>query len=255
MKLSGPTIKIRLLFNKAKDPNKFLFDDIPATFGKNPDLIDDKQIAEIARAVKSGLLELKNSFPSMLEHMKDRLLNSLQVPNDSPQALQELRDRALNIRQVGGDLRFEGFVTQLVKFDGSQASIEGVIGFAAGKPVRDWIDQDIERATLELAELTQKFIRLEAFAHVKGRPNKRHALAVVVGVAGQHKPLIEEFDISDSEKVVAREIARSLSEKLNQTANGKRNLQLAVLAELGAKLMEEQPQQLSLELESIAGEE
>lgn len=255
MKLSGNAIKIRLLFNKAKDPNKFLFDDIPATFSKNPDSINDKQVIEIAETVKLGLLELKNSFPEMLEHMKDRLLNSLQVPNSSPQALQELRDRATNVRHVGGDLRFEGFVTQLAKFDGSTNSIEGVIGFAAGKPVRDWIDQDIEKATLELAELTQKFIRLEAFAHVKGRTNKRHALAVVVGFAGQQKPLIEEFDISDNEKLLAKQIAAQISETLNQNAVGKRNLQLAVLAELGARLMEEKPQQLSLGLEIEAGEE
>ena len=45
----------------------------------------------------------------------------------------------------------------------------------------NWVDADVDRASVELADLPQRFIRIEVFARVKGRAGKRHAIAVVVG--------------------------------------------------------------------------
>ena len=49
-----------------------------------------------------------------------------------------------------------------------------------------------DRAAVELADLAQRFLRSETFARVKGRPEKRHAMAVVVGVNGRPAPLLKE---------------------------------------------------------------
>ena len=51
-----------------------------------------------------------------------------------------------------------------------------------------------------LAELAQKFLRAESFARVKGRPDKRHAMSVVVGMDGRPTPVHDEFAITDMDR-------------------------------------------------------
>ena len=53
-------------------------------------------------------------------------------------------------------------------------------------------------AAIELADMAQKFVRAETYARVKGRPAKRHSIAVVIGMDGRPAPHFGEFDIADS---------------------------------------------------------
>ena len=76
--------------------------------------------------------------------------------------------------------------------------MESLASMAANKPPRQWVDSDIDRTTVELAELAQSFKRHEAFAHVHGRQDHRLAMAVVVGLNGQ--PIHDEFEITSSEE-------------------------------------------------------
>ena len=46
--------------------------------------------------------------------------------------------------------------------------MESLASMATNKPARNWVDSDINRAAVELAQLAQQFIRAEVFAHVKG---------------------------------------------------------------------------------------
>ena len=78
--------------------------------------------------------------------------------------LAELRARADNIRELGGDHRQEAFIVRLAEFEGGDADMAGLAGMAVNKPVRDWVDPDIDRATVELANMAQRFIRAEAYA-------------------------------------------------------------------------------------------
>ena len=73
--------------------------------------------------------------------------------------------------------------------------MEGLASLAANKPPRNWVDTDIDRATVELAEMAQRFMRVEAYAHVKGRSNKRHSMAVTVGMSGRPTTIHDEFDV------------------------------------------------------------
>ena len=98
--------------------------------------------------------------------------------------LAELRSRADNVRQLGGDHRLEAFIIRLAQFQGSDEEMESLASLATNKPSRHWVDSDIDRAAVELADMAQRFNRVEAYAHVKGRPDRRHAMAVVVGHEG-----------------------------------------------------------------------
>ena len=150
--------------------------------------------------MREGLRELREAYPSMLHRLRETLLAELEVPNASPPMLAELRARAENIRQLGGDHRLEAFIVRLGQFQGSNEDMESLASMATNKPARNWVDSDIDRAAVELAQLAQQFIRAEVFAHVKGRPDKRHAMAVVVSMGGRPTPVHDEFDITDLER-------------------------------------------------------
>ena len=86
--------------------------------------------------------------------------------------------------------------------------MEGLASLASNKPPRDWTDPDLNQVAFELASCAQQFIRAEAFARVKGRSDKRHAMAVVVAFGGQPTPSSHEFSISEADEPLAMGMTR-----------------------------------------------
>jgi hypothetical protein len=238
MRLSVNAVHVREIFNRASDPNKFLFDDIPATLGEDVSLATGKDLNRVVASVRGGLEELVQAFPEMLHRLRDIMLAELQVPNGSPESLSELRDRAENIKQLAGDFRLDAFVGRLARFDGSDDGFEGVASLAANKPPRDWADPDLDRAAIELAAMAQKFIRTETYARVKGRPEKRHSMAVVIGMDGRPAPLLEEFDIADSDRAAVNDLIKRVAMALDEADISRRSIILAALAELSTRYMQ-----------------
>ena len=239
MRLSANAVNIRDLFKRARDPNQFLFDDIPGTLGEDMSLASDKDLRRVIAKVRDGLEELLQAYPSMLHRLRDIMLSELQVPNTSPQSLAEVRARADNIRQLAGDFRLDALVGRLSQFDGSDQNFEGIASLAANKPPRDWTDSDLDYAAVELADLAQKFLRAETFARVKGRPDKRQAMAVVIGMDGRPAPVMEEFDVSDSDRPAIDDLVQRVAITLEESKASNRSIILAALAELSTRYMQQ----------------
>ncbi|GMV63194.1 MAG: hypothetical protein AMXMBFR74_23620 [Parvibaculum sp.] len=237
MRLSSNAVNIRDLFKRAHDPNQFLFDDIPGILGEDVSFGKEDDLRRVIESVRDGLGELVLAYPSMLQRLRDIMLAELRVPNVSPQSLAELRARAENIRQLAGDFRLDAFAGRLAQFNESEESFEGIASLAANKPPRDWVDPDLDRATVELAELAQKFLRAETYARVKGRPDKRQAMAVMIGVDGRPAPFLEEFDIADSDRENVDALIARVEVILENSHVKQRNVILAALAELTASYM------------------
>ena len=241
MRLSSNAVRIRDLFKRARDPNQFLFDDIPGTLGEDVALANDEELRRVIGSVREGLEELVQAHPSMLHRLRDIMLSELQVPNVSPQSLAELRDRAENIRHLAGDFRLDAFIGRLSQFDGSDESFEGIASLAANKPPRDWVDPDLDQAAIELADMAQKFLRAETYARVKGRPDKRQAMAVVIGMNGRPVPLLEEFYIADSDRAAVNSLVERVAASLEDSDTSQRSIILAALAELSTRYMQKSP--------------
>jgi hypothetical protein len=218
-----------------------LFDDIPALVGADVSLEKDEDLQRVITGVREGLEELVQAYPSMLRRLRDIMLAELQVPNISPQSLAELRDRAVNIRQLAGDFHVEAFVGRVSQFDGTDASFEGIASLVANKPPRDWVDPDLDRAMVDIADMAQKFLRAETFARVKGRPEKRHALAVVIGMQGRPEPIIKEFSVADADRAAVNSLIERVATALEQSDTEQRSVILAALAEVTARYMQETP--------------
>ena len=237
MRLSSNAVRIRELFKRAHDPNEFLFDDIPASLGRRVSLDRDADLLEVIESVRQGLAELIDAYPSMLRRLRDLMLAELQLPDASPESLAELRDRAANILSLAGDFRLDSFAGRLCEFDAGDEGIEAIASLAANKPPRNWVDPDFDRAAIELAAMSQRFLRAETYARVKGRPEKRQAMAVVVGLEGRPAPLLEEFAVADSERETVDALVKCLAGAVDVSDAPRPALILAALAELSARYM------------------
>ena len=115
--------------------------------------------------------------------------------------------------------------------------MESLVSMASNKPPGNWVDADVDGASVELADLAQRFLHLEAFARVKGRASKRHAIAVVVGIGDRPAPYHDDFQIGDLERTEVDALVSHLDKALNDRGQGSRNVILAALAELGARYL------------------
>lgn len=245
-RISGNAKRIRELFKQASDPNKLIFDDMPKILTGTKDIGSKKALLVIAEQIRSGLMELRQAYPEMLGRLRERLLTELQVANTSSALLAELRSRAKNIRDLGGDHRLEAFIMRVANFHGSDEDMEGLASMAINKPAQNWVDVDVDRAAVQLAEMAQKFIRIEAFAHIKGRPDKRHAMALVVGMSGAPTTIRGEFDITDMERDEVDDLIARLAKVLESSGEDRRNVILATLTELSARYLRPLPEKQKL---------
>ena len=236
-RLSSSARRVRHLFKQAKDPNRLIFDDIPEELDDRDRPYAEENMARISGNLREALAELRQVYPLMLHRLRELLLSELQVPNASPPMLADLRSRAENIAGIGGDHRLEAFIVRLVRFQGTDEDMESLASMATNKPPRNWVDADVDRAAVELADLAQKFVHLEAFARVGGRPSKRHAMAVVVGMGGQPTPFHDEFEIGDLERTDVDALIAQLDKSLGGSGEERRNVILAALAELSARYL------------------
>ena len=236
-RLSANAKRVRHLFKQAKDPNRLIFNDIPETLASGEAVAEGDSLRMIGTGLREGLTELRQAYPAMLNRLKETLLAELQVPNASAQMLAELRARAENVRELGGDHRQEAFIVRLTRFCGGDADMESLASMAVNKPSINWVDADIDRAAVELATMARTFVHSEVFAHVKGRPDKRHAMAVVVGKPGDTGPIHDEFDVTDLELAEVAALFAQVESALRDSGEKRRHVILAALAELSARYL------------------
>lgn len=234
--LSPQTLQVREILKRANDPNKLLFDDLPRLTQPHSDGSFDPQATAVL--LRDALAEMRAAYPKVLDELKALMLRELDVRRSGEEALKDLRDRADNIRQIGGDLRFDAFVGRLTQFHGIQDDMEGIAGIAANKLPRDWSDNDRERAAVGIMELTKLFLKTETMARVKGRKDRRHALAVVMGKDDMPHSLFSEFEVSDVDWQDVEHLASVVDKALSESDHGRRDIILAALIEVTSKYMD-----------------
>ena len=235
--LSNIARRVRHLFKQAKDPNRLIFDDIAQELDDRDGPYSEESIGRSSANLREALTELREVYPSMLHRLRELLLSELHVPNASAPMLADLRSRAENISGIGGDHRLEAFIVRLIRFRGSDEDMESLASMATNKTPRNWVDADVDQAAVELADLAQRFIHIEAFARVKGRPTRRHSMAVIVGVGGRPTPFHDEFEIGDLERAEVDALVAELGRELDNSREDRRNVILAALAELSARYL------------------
>ena len=239
-RLSEKTVNLKQLLKRSDDPNRLIFEDLPSIYSQTDETDLAVKHSRFKIDLQSGLDELVQAYPTMLNKLRDRMLTELLVPNAMPQSLQELKDRALNIQQLTGDFRVEAFVARIASLDESVDSFEGIASLVANKPPRDWVDLDFDRALIAVAEVSRSFLKAETFARVKDREEKRHAVALMFGTKQSLTPITEEFYIRDTDQHAVALLIEKIELSLNGFDTPRREVILAALAELSAKLIVEE---------------
>lgn len=241
-RVSATAVRVRNLAKIANDPNKFLLDDIPALFGADTGVESEQpaEAAPIISAVRAGLAELVDAYPRLLVDLASMMLRELRIPAGTDLEIAELHLRAKTVRGLTGNYRLDAFAIRLMTYTGGEDEIEAIASLAANKPPRDWVDRDIDQASMEIAALAQEFVKAEGLAHVKGRGDRRHAMAMYFADPSRNSPVTPEFDIMiDQQPEVTRLVSafRTVLAKISPS----REVALAALAELGSQLAEQTP--------------
>jgi hypothetical protein len=238
--LSPNTIRLRELIKNANDPNKVLLDDLPSLFKEYEQNLSKGDVQPIIRELDQSLNELIVAYPNLMESLRQQLRDELQIDDKGKFASEEVNLRAKNIMHISGDFKLDAFAARLSTFKDTDSDIEGLVSLAADKPTRDWIDLDVSRAKLRIAELSQKFNHTEAYGRVHNRENSRQAIAFMVGLDGKPKTFVREFTVKQTQQKMVQEIEEKLSKILFGEIKASDDLMLAALANIGARILEKE---------------
>ena len=237
--LNKNTIRLRELIKNANDPNKVLFDDLPHLFKEHKDSLNKGDVQAIIEELEKSLMEMVGAYPILLDTLRQELVDELQVNLNTMLGWEELHLRAQNIMHVSGDFKLDAFAARLSNYTGTQEDIEGIASLATDKPTHDWIDLDVNRAKLRIAELSQQFNHMEAYGRIHNREDYRQAVAFMVGLNGKPKTYIHEFTIKKNQQKDVGTMEDIIRNSLNGYKKTNPELLLAALANIGAEIVEE----------------
>ncbi|NYF33823.1 hypothetical protein [Sphingopyxis sp. JAI108] len=225
LRIEADARAVRTVVMKSDDPERLLFDDLPAALGErlSPD------------TVFSAILAAEASYPALLDELRVALGRALGI---DPRDFGGIADRAQAIRGLTNDYNFDAFADRAAAIEQDTGDIESLVSVLLHRPARNWSDRDREEALTEIARYGRRFRELEALAVVRDRRTRSEALALVVGLDPLAPPLMRSFILSDQEKEAAAGMAEKLVATLRADKMGGR-LQLAALARAVATLAAE----------------
>lgn len=229
--LSKETMRLRDILKSASDPNKLLFEDIVKIYNLSLTSFDENSLTDLIDSLK----ELEAEYPDLIKRIGKILYNALQI-NPLKVNLNLLHQRAITVNHSTGDFRIDALASRLSTFNPeNDADIAGIASLAANKPIHDWIDLDVERATIELGVLCDGFKKAELYSHLKGKPSNRRSYVVMSSFNGED--IMEDIDFSlpyeasQSIKSIKQRIMNQLTEYESDV-----NIIKAALLELSVEL-------------------
>jgi hypothetical protein len=245
--VSSEAVAVREAILSAKEPQRLLFEDLPAAVKREVILPDTEVEAaqEFFSAVRKALLELQRAYDELLGAIQTQLYQAMRLPSQTASARQEAFQRAALLMEHVTDLRLVAFVTRLADRQlPDQEWLESVASTLAGKPPKQWNDGDVLRFGIELAEMSGRFKRVEDILFEAGssRTERDGARLLRLGVTSQSGE--EQRDVISILPEDADEIANligALDQTLQVTTSSSR-IRLAALAELARRCIASQPQ-------------
>ncbi len=216
---------VRNVVSKSDDPEKLLFDDLPAALGD----------ALTPQAIFNALEAVEAAYPQLLVELRVALGRALGI---SPDDFGGIGERAATIKGLTNDYNFDAFIDRAAAIEDGSGDIESLVSVLLHKPARNWSDRDREEALTEIARYGRRFRELEALAVVRDRRSHTEALALVVGLDPKAPPLMRSFVLTEAEKNAAAGMADRLVASL-RSDNKEGRLRLAALARAVAMLAAE----------------
>ncbi|WP_051479849.1 hypothetical protein [Catenovulum agarivorans] len=129
----------------ASDPNDYLFNKLPAIFGKNTKLSDIK-----SEDFKSILEQLKNAHGKELLKFESRIREYITFNH-------HLVKNCKKVAAFTTHPKVETFALRLSEFASSNKWVPSIISLLSGKAERNWDDSALAKANSELIEIIERF--------------------------------------------------------------------------------------------------
>ena len=221
-KVTDNAKKVRTLFKRASDPAQFTLNDLPSIYG-DVDLTKEVNLNNLVSKIKDGLEELQTAFGNVIEEFKVLILRELGVPpGKSSSSIEELNKRALKIRGISGENKMESFIFQVSEITLDDENFKKLAWLILSKPIKNWIDQDVDRLMVEATRFAREFRNLETMASIKDRPETSYSFALINHSKGRNNnSLPTVFELNETELQSANDLVLSLKKI---TCQNKKNI-------------------------------
>lgn len=248
-RLSKIAIRVRGALFEAREPDQLLFIQLPNACGLEPFSSDDsRDISEIDlffKRFRGALAELQRAYDDLLNELEGLLIAAFSLRGTGGDAHRELMDRAQPLLDLTVEPKLKSFIIRVTD-DGLDRVgwIEAIATFLATKPPASWLDLDMARFEVGLAEVTRSFLHIELLSFELKKPGRslsrsEHEL-MRLGVTTLTEPERQRVVIiSHEERLLVERAENSVDLALEALGiSDNTELRLAVLAKVSRKLLE-----------------
>jgi hypothetical protein len=209
-RLNAESTKVRDAALSASDPYNLVFHTLPKALGLQADeIINDLQKrAYFFERLNSNVKDLNVAYMRLLKRFGEQVTTELGLSAPWKDAVHLVVDRASSMPRANGDLRLSRFIDALKSAEPDKRSwIEAICSLASSKPVRDWVDGDIDRCAYEISQIINRYAILETNTLIQNDTDKSITTLV--------KQLRNKVDLSNLELRQKRAALMVLLNELN----------------------------------------
>jgi hypothetical protein len=146
-RLPETTRKMRVAFDSAKSPERFLFVELPQSLERpvfSDDQSDPRQIEGFFNCLNQNIQAMNQVTPKVIETARDQLLQACGFAPGS-ENWQQLRETALRLEPRVTHTALLGFLRRLTQSQNDYIGIASVLALVANCPPASWTDFDVDR--------------------------------------------------------------------------------------------------------------
>ena len=169
LRISQRARDIREALVRAREPAQLVFDELPAACGAPPfgsNRADAPQrVDEFVTALRVGLRELQNAYPTLIARACGVLAGQLSLPNAPQDLAADLRRRARHLEDTAVGPMLKSFVLRASdEALPPDDLITSLLTQLASKPPHEWADGDEDRFEVRAARVARAFRSAESLA-------------------------------------------------------------------------------------------
>ena len=246
--ISSVATGIRRVLLSAREPDKLLFKQLPEVCGfsefKAQGEYNKEEASKFCQVLQEGLAELNLAYVNLLNNIEQTFKAAFSLDRDGDDARVDLQERIKLVAEYVVEPKMKSFVLRANNKDLDFRSwLESLASLLTSKPPEVWLDTDIIKFEISLAEIARSFSTLETLSfELKSRSDKRlpkggELIRLGITVLGEVERQ-KVITISKNDKARIAEIEEVIEEAFLQShVNGNLELRLAVLANISHRLI------------------
>ena len=244
--LSDTAKDLRKGVQNAREPDEFLFKQLPETFGFTAftaeSTSDLKTVFGFFDTLQDALSELEQTYDYLLIFIEQLLTSAFNLKTKKQELREELASRAEPLLELVIDTQLKSFLIQVCSGGHDFMSwIEAIATNLTKKTPSSWIDRDKAQFEINLSQIARKFRHFEAVSYDKWKHLESADETIRMGITtpkeNEHERVVN-LPSTDQERAdkIEQEIVKAF-EKFDADRNPE--FCLAVLARFSKKVMRE----------------